>query len=78
VVRLRVLPAGEIGVIELRRCWWCKNFDIDLGERDYSEYTPGYPGYARCSEKHYIDKERIFESVKQAEECPDYERDGEK
>jgi hypothetical protein len=63
--------------VKLRRCWWCKHFRLDFGDFGYSEYTPGYPSSADCyaGKGHGIDKNYIFESVKQAETCPDYARD---
>lgn len=64
--------------VELRRCWWCKHFSIDLGDSGYSEETPGYPGRAECLKGKRVDQDQLFESAKQAEECKYYERDVER
>jgi len=58
-------------------CVFCKHFELDLGESDISENTPGYNGFMYCSKKHFeytegaIDYRNI---ILQAENCKDYKR----
>lgn len=38
----------------MKLCWLCKNFELDPGEPDYSEVTPGSPSRMGCAAGHWF------------------------
>ena len=61
-------------------CLECKHFCLDLGEEDYSEYTPGSPAYIGCHKLHWrLDRDNCYDNYKtricMARTCSDFEPD---
>lgn len=61
-----------------RLCLFCSHFDLEMGEKRYSSYTPGRAFSMDCKKKHWNfshddSEEHYRQCIIAAWKCPDYE-----
>ena len=63
----------------MRICFQCDHFCISLGEKGYSEVTPGGPGVVVCLKNHftldaddYLGTANVWREMQRAKTCSDF------
>lgn len=59
-------------------CLFCKNFHYFIGERDWSDVTPGCDSSMSCNYSHFLFRHyesELGDIMATAMKCPDYEID---
>lgn len=63
----------------MKSCLECEHWDLDPGEPNYSEYTPGYPMNIRCikssewNSRDWDIEEDMQRDMLRAETCSDFQ-----
>lgn len=63
----------------MKTCFDCAYFDLDMGEPDYSEYTPGSPATIECrkgkfSFNYYTTRKEARKLILSAETCDKFKQ----
>ena len=76
--RVRMLPKRNvIKTTKERLCLFCKHFNFNMGEPDYSEVSPGIDASFNCLKDHwsmsnYGPKSEFIEHIESAKKCKDF------